>query len=274
MPTLATNSTSSTFNDSFVSNGILPDLVIVSSDRIRFHVHRQLLLYVSNNAFCELLSSPTTPLTLPEPAAVLDIFFHTIYGISCVHKQPALEYTEEALAALNKYGLSVSHYTSPSLPLYLLILSYAAHHPIETYALAGHYSLEALAVSISSHLLAYDLSKISDALAVKMGPVYFSRLYNLQRSRLAMLRNIVLRPPINHAVTPECDETRQQELTRAWAFASAEIVWSALPNTSTHALSSAFANAGSRISCVKCLEALHKRIQEVTSEWSAAKRTI
>ncbi|KAI0644390.1 hypothetical protein C8Q79DRAFT_768792 [Trametes meyenii] len=269
-----TDSTSSTFDSGFTANGVIPDLVVSSLDRVQFHVHRQWLLYASNNGFCGILNDPITTTTLTESAAVLDILFHTVYGLSCLHHQPALESAKGALMAMNKYGLSIPHFASPSLPLYQLILSYAAHHPIEAYVLASHYALEALAVPISAHLLAYDLSKMSDALVVEMGPIYFSRLYNLQRSRLAMLRDIVLRPPAAHAATRECGEERQQELTRAWAMASAEIVWSALPNTSTHALNSSFVNASTAVTCPECLEVLHRRLEEVTKERSAVRRTI
>ncbi len=71
---------------------------------------------------------------------------------------------------------------------------------------------------------------LTDELSIKMGSVYFSRLYNLQQARLAALKNIVLRPPAAHPPTPACNGDVQRELSRAWAFAAAQIVWTALPS--------------------------------------------
>ncbi|KAI0768792.1 hypothetical protein BD413DRAFT_493744 [Trametes elegans] len=268
------HSTSTIFHRAFALNGTPPDTSLVSSDAIYFHVHRQQLLACSTNAFGGRLTQHTPALSLPESSAALNVVLHTIYGMSCVHTGPPLEDTEAAVGALVKYGLPVAHLAAPGMPLYQLMLSYAPYRPIEAYALAGHFRLDALAAAVSSHLLAFDVSTLSDALAVKMGPVYFRRLYDLHRARLAALRTIVLRPPARHALTPGCNEEVQQEVSRAWAFASAEIVWNARPNISTYALHSAFAQAARAITCPDCKEMVNTRIQEVMNEWSAVKRTI
>ncbi|KAI0633795.1 hypothetical protein C8Q77DRAFT_1209730, partial [Trametes polyzona] len=284
------------FTPAFQIDGILPDLVLLSSDNVTFHTHRQRLLAASNNAFGGLLAQQQASLRVPQSSAVLNVVLHLIYGMSCVHFQPALETTEAAIDALVAYGVTREDLAG-SRPLHQLILSYAPYRPIEAYALAAHHNLEDTAVAVSAHLLAYDVSKLSDELTVKMGSVYFSRLYNLQRARLAALRNIVLRPPATHPLTPICNEEIQRELARAWAFASAEIVWNALPSkdpldtllsplvslsypytmtvrhysTSIGALQSAFTSAGSAISCPDCQAMLRNRIAEVTNEWSAVK---
>ncbi|KAJ2967884.1 hypothetical protein NUW54_g13376 [Trametes sanguinea] len=96
---------------------------------------------------------------------------------------------------------------------------------------------------------------MSDELAIKMGPVYFSRLVNLHRARLAALRNIVLRPPAPHTPTANCDHDSQRELS----------------HTSTSSLQAAFLQAGTSINCPECQNMLHQRIQEVTNEWLAVK---
>ncbi|KAJ8481781.1 hypothetical protein ONZ51_g5786 [Trametes cubensis] len=193
------DSISSIFNPGFVVDGLLPDLEIVSPDGVHFYVHTRQLLASSSNIFGASSSMRCTD-------------------------------TEAALDALIKYGLSIAQLAAPARPLYELVRSYAPYYPIEAYALATHYRLEDLAVTISAHLLAYDVTRLSDELTVKMGPVYFARLVNLQRSRITALRNIVLRPPVMHPATPTCNADNQRELSRAWAFANAEIVWNVLPS--------------------------------------------
>ncbi|KAI0642065.1 hypothetical protein C8Q79DRAFT_918549, partial [Trametes meyenii] len=264
------------FHADFLVDNCPPDLVITSVDGVRFHGHRSWILSLSSNDFAGHLTQATDALTLPEHAIVLDIALHVIYGIFYNSQRPPLDSTEAALSALIKYGMPVQSLSTAAYPLYQLVLSYAPHYPIEVYALAGHHDLEEPAAAISSHLLAYNLTTLSDSLAVKMGPIYFTRLYSLQRARLAALRDIVLRPPAPHPPTADCDEDKQKELGRAWAFASAEIVWNALPSkpqcyTSVQALSSAFAQSGSAVDCPECHATLQKRVQEVANEWSAVK---
>ena len=224
------DSISSIFNPGFVVDGLLPDLEIISPDGVHFYVHKRRLLASSSNIFGGQLAQPRHPLYLPESSAILSIIFHAIYGMSILPNPPPLQATEAALDALIKYGLSIAQLAAPARPLYELVRSYAPYYPIEAYALATHYRLEDLAVTISAHLLAYDVTRLSDELTVKMGPVYFARLVNLQRSRITALRNIVLRPPVMHPATPTCNADNQRELSRAWAFANAEIVWNVLPS--------------------------------------------
>ncbi|KAI0330920.1 hypothetical protein GY45DRAFT_1336527 [Cubamyces sp. BRFM 1775] len=294
-----TNSISSIFNPGFIVDGLIPNLEITSADAVHFHVHRDRLFLASTNAFGGLLRDPVFSFAVPEPATVLNIVLNVIYGMSCLPNPPSLESTEAALDALIKYGLPVAQLAKPSYPLYELIRSYAPYYPIEAYAVAGHYKLEELAVAISAHLLAFDLSRISDELTVKMGPIYFSRLANLHRARMTALRNIVLQPPAMHPITPTCNEEVQRELSRAWAFANAEIVWNALPSKSprplpllhmcqrrtelmpmmaafatdisTYALESAFTHAAASIKCPDCQMMLRTRIKEVIYQWSAVK---
>ena len=87
-------------------------------------------------------------------------------------------------------------------------------------------------MAISGHLLAYDLSRISDALSIKMGSLYLRRLLILHTSRADALKNIVLAPPSSHPPTLICAdrEVSQARLTRAWAFAAAQLAWAHLPS--------------------------------------------
>ncbi|KAL1945669.1 hypothetical protein VTO73DRAFT_1671 [Trametes versicolor] len=268
------------FNPHFQIDGILPNVHIVSADSVIFHVHQQRLLAASTNAFGGSLAYPPRLIAVSENSSVLNIVLHVIYGMSCLRFQPPFESTEAAVAALIKYGVPAASLAN-SQSLHELFMFHAPHRPIEVFALAGHYALEPVAVAVSAHLLAYDLTRISDTLVVKMGSVYFNRLYKLQQTRLTALRDILLRRPPTHAPTATCADGGQEEIGRAWAFATAQIVWTALPNvanlcagTSIQALQSVFEQAGATINCLDCRTMHNSRIAQISQEWAAVKRTI
>ncbi|KAI0793662.1 hypothetical protein C8Q74DRAFT_1193839, partial [Fomes fomentarius] len=261
-----------TFEPAFVVAGQYPDLVLITADQARYHVHRRRLIHASANSWGGLLVTTPHPdhdtLNVAEDSQTTHIVLHTVYGLPCLHLSPTLECAESALSALIKYGVAISKLAMPCLPLYQLILAHAPLRPLDTYALAAHFGLEPVAAAASSHLLAYDLFTLSDELSVKMGPVYLKRLLDLYETRRAGLKAIVMRPPARHADTATCGPESQMQLTRAWAVAAADMAWNALPNTSTYALQSAFEKAGAKLSCVACREMLRRRIAEATQEWA------
>lgn len=175
------NTTSLMFTPHFQVDGFLPDVVLVSADNVTFHTHSQRLLDASTNAFGDTLTAYAfpRPIALPETSVVLNIVLHIIYGMSCVPYQPPFESTDAALVALIKYGVPAVT-LARSQALFQLATSYAAHRPIDVYALAAHHGLEDIAIAVSPHLLAYDVSKLSHELTIEMGSVYFSRLCRLQ----------------------------------------------------------------------------------------------
>ncbi|KAI0793659.1 hypothetical protein C8Q74DRAFT_522846 [Fomes fomentarius] len=268
----------SVFGPTFVVAGQFPDLVLTTADQARYHVHHRRLIHASANSWGGLLVTTPHPdhdtLSVPEDSQTTHIVLHTVYGLPCLHLSPTLEVAESALSALIKYGVAISKLAMPHLPLYQLILAHAPFQPLETYALAAHFGLEPVAAAASSHLLAYHPSKLSDELSVKMGPLYFKRLLDLHETRRAALKAIVMRPPARHADTETCGPESQMRLTSAWAMTAADMAWNALPNTSTHALQSAFEKAGAELSCVACKEMLRRRIAEATQEWARVQRTI
>ncbi|KAM5543291.1 hypothetical protein V8D89_003165 [Ganoderma adspersum] len=263
----------SAFKPGNIFGGMVSDMAIKSPDQKEYYVHRQHLSRVSANAFAGLLTHRGFSISVLEPAAVIDIVIHTIYGMSCTHHNPSLDTIEAAIDALVKYGVAPHLYASSSQPLYMLLLLHAPYHPIEAYAVAGKYGLEDAAVAISGHLLAYNVSRISDELAIKMGPVYLRRLMNLHVNRAEALKSIVLTPPQTHPPNLMCadSETSQARLSRAWAFAAAQLAWAALPGMSTNALYSIFEEEGKDIACKDCLAALHARIWDVCWQWSQVK---
>ncbi|KAH9944112.1 uncharacterized protein BXZ73DRAFT_87071 [Epithele typhae] len=271
---------STAFHPVLSINGQAPNFVFIASDNVRFYVHTHHILAVSMNRMGMLLPNdvpastlgPRPSAQLPHPSEVVNVMLHIIYGLQCLQYAPTLETTEAALKALHfQYGVSIQVHAAPHLPLYQLILSYAPFRPLEAYAVAAHYALEELAVATSSHLLAYDLSRMPDDTAQKMGPIYLKRLLGLHQSRLAALRNILFRPPREHGPAVGCSTEQRQQLTRAWALAVAQLVWEVLPSVSTNALQSLLEPIGLAFSCPHCAVALQGRVREVVYEWSAVK---
>ncbi|KAI0779897.1 hypothetical protein C8Q74DRAFT_1367714 [Fomes fomentarius] len=263
------------FGPSHTLGNAPPDVVLTSSDRIQFYVHRERLFRASSSAFGGLLIQHLATFTLPESCVVLDVVLHVVYGMSCVQQNPSLDTIELALHALVKYGVALRPLCGPQHPLYKLLLLHAPYRPIEVYAIAAHHKLEDAAVAVSGHLLAYDTSKLSDELTVKMGPLYFRRLLDLHQARLKALKEIVLRPPAAHRPVAKAGSgCVPGQLTQGWAFAAAQLAWDTLPSVSTHALQAAFEQAGANVTCLECKAMLHARITEMTQEWSSVKWTI
>ncbi len=118
-------------------------------------------------------------------------------------------------------------------PLYTLLLSHAPLHPIEAYAVAAFQGLEDLAVAISSHLLGFQVTTLTDELAIAIGPIYLKRLLVLLHNRLEFLKRLVFSPPYPHGPGSNmngvlCDS---KAMNRAWAMASAQLAWEGRPGT-------------------------------------------
>ncbi|KAI0745419.1 hypothetical protein C8Q76DRAFT_764680 [Earliella scabrosa] len=267
-----------TFQPSLRADDRLPDTAIISSNHVYFYVHRHRLLAASSNGFAGRFFDPQIgfggflpTIYVPESGDVLNVVLHTMYDRSCVHFYPSLETVEAALTALGKYGVAIDAYAAPGQPVFQLLTSHAPYRPIETYALAGQYGLEDVAVVVSGHLLPFDLSSLTDDIAIKMGPVYLKRLVLLHQSRLNHLRNIILEPPARHPPTAECGEVEQGKLTSAWAHASAQFVWDASPSISANSLRIYLERIGENTTCESCRLKLIERIQNVVVSWTAVK---
>ncbi|CAL1707892.1 unnamed protein product [Somion occarium] len=259
-----------------------PDFIIVSSDSVHFYVHVDKLLDASKNGFNSLL--PLRPedqkdgmelvLKLPETSSVLNIILHTIYTISCAHYSPTVDVIVEAVNSFPKYGIPVGTYVALWTPLYQLILSVAPYSAIEMYALAASHDLYDLAVPISSHLLGFPLSSITDDLATRIGPVYLKRLVFLYLNRMRALKQLLLCPPRPHEATEKCDTLEQKKLTRAWALGAANLVWDARPDLSASSIISVLSFLTDGLTCTLCHDSLQARIRELVVQWSDVKTTI
>ncbi|EMD37600.1 hypothetical protein CERSUDRAFT_136275 [Gelatoporia subvermispora B] len=259
-----------------------PDLALLSSDGIFFYVHSYHVLAASSNNFASLL--PASPghvytdhgpiIPVPESGDVINVVAHTIYNIPCSHYTPSIDTLIASVHAMHKYGMPLKSLITPSTLLFSLILAQAPLAPIQFYALAGAYDLDDLTVTVSSHLLAYHLSSLTDELATRMGPVYLKRLFFLHLGRMEALRRLLLMPPRPHPSSAECNFADQRSLTRAWALASAYLAWEARPDMSTSAMESALYSMGSRLSCPECKKSLSDRVKELVIQWSIIKRTV
>ncbi|KAJ7158365.1 hypothetical protein C8R43DRAFT_995717 [Mycena crocata] len=257
-----------------------PDLILLSNDSVHFYVHSELLLDVSDNRFRAML--PISPvegdeppiLSISEPSPVLNIILHAIYDMSCAHYSPPFETLVNAVDSMPIYGISPKTIIRPSTPLFTLLLSRAPLFPLESYALAAYHDIIELAIPVSSHMLAFPLSTLSDQMAERIGANYLKRLFFLHFGRAEALKRVLLLPPHPHPPTPDCDFSSQKVLSRAWALASAYLAWDVRPDLSTATLGSALRPLGAHISCDLCKQALNDRVRDVIVQWTVVKRTI
>lgn len=183
-------SVSTTFFPGANIDSIPVDLIIVSSDSVFFYVHSQRLLSASSNGFNGHLPATSDTeeasdavISLPLLSPVINILLHTVYSMTCAHYMPSLEDLSNAIATFKTYGLDPQMNLSNGTPLAALLLNYAPTHAIEVYTIAAQYDLRDLAISVSPHLLSFQLPTLSDELAGRMGPLYLKRLFFLHLGR-------------------------------------------------------------------------------------------
>jgi hypothetical protein len=138
------------------------DLIVQSSDDVFFYISSSILHIGTVDALGGLLRlAPPADmevgklgsiLMVPVRSSVLNVVLHTLHSMSCAGFHPTFEDVNEAIAVLAGYGYTLSAFLCPQMPLYELFLSQAPLRPIDVYATAAHYGLEALAVASSTHL--------------------------------------------------------------------------------------------------------------------------
>ncbi|KAJ6502913.1 hypothetical protein C8R47DRAFT_1107177 [Mycena vitilis] len=274
-------SMSTTFSLTALHRPQPPDIALLSKDSVYFYVHSDVLLDATQNGFRAMLplhfadiSDSPSILHVPEPSSVLNVILHAIYNISCAHYSPTFETLASAVDSLPIYGINPKAAILPSTPLFTLLLSQAPLFPIDLYALAAHHDIFELAVPTSSHLLGFPLSRVSDEVAQRMGPVYLKRLIFLQLGRAEALKRVLGPLPDQHRPTPACDISSQKQLSRVWALATAGLAWDIRPDLSTHSLELALRPLGHHLSCELCKTALNARVAHLIVQWATVKRTI
>ncbi|KIK62797.1 hypothetical protein GYMLUDRAFT_41688 [Collybiopsis luxurians FD-317 M1] len=256
-----------------------PDLLLSSSDSVRFYVHSDIVLGASNNGFRFLVPTSAPKLqkrsiSVPEHSSILGLILHMVYGISCSPYVPPLDVLSEAIDRLALYGLHAHCLIQTGTPFYASILAHVPFSPMDVYILAAKHRLHELAVSASSHLISFSLSKITDRMAEEMGPEYLRKLFFLHLGRSSALKELLLEPPRLHAVNHFCSRTDQRSLTRAWALASAYLAWDARADVSAGFLEATLNPLVKDISCEQCRQSLHERIKNLLDRWAEVKCTI
>ncbi|KAK0495478.1 hypothetical protein EDD18DRAFT_243167 [Armillaria luteobubalina] len=268
------NAISTKFNIDFKHNGILPDTQLVSSDRVLFLVHRHMLADTSTNRFNALLDSLRSFTTIPETSDFLNIILHAIYGLSCSQFQPNIDTLMIAVCLFPKYGLQPKRYIHPSSPLFSDIRYQMPLSPLTTYVVSSYYELEDLAVITSGHLLALDVSTMSDETVEFIHPVYLKRLFDLQQRRLDTLKRLFDAAPNSHPATPRCDFIAQKSFTRAWSLYTTRLLWDARADLTAGAIERTYRTLDDHVGCFDCKITLRERVKGIVIEWSEQKRTI
>ncbi|KAF8607801.1 hypothetical protein BDV93DRAFT_552622 [Ceratobasidium sp. AG-I] len=269
------------------------DLVLFATDNVFFYAHRSTLLRESVNRFGGLLpenedmmeevdvskpmagldlGAPPALVVVPYPADVLNVLLHLVYGFPVQRYQPSATVLHAVLPALHALGYNLHAFVTPHSELFLLMVQAAALDPLPMFALAAQYSLESLAVSISTFTLSVCLSDISDQLAEQMGPIYLKRLFFLHLGRTDALKRLLLPPPVPHLPAPgaDCDLDAQKSLARAWALACAYIVVDGRPDT----LATSLVPLGAHLKCPLCRKSMEDRVASLVNGWNAIKCTI
>lgn len=258
-----------------------PDLILISADKVFFHVHRQALQNATTNHFNYILLVPPTmwrdqgfSYILDDNADVLNVLLHTAYNLSIAAYSPTLDVLTRTIDALHKYGMPFDRFLCPNTPLFAHILSQAPLSPMQVYIAAARHRIEALAVPVSAYLLSYPLSDITDDMCEGMGAVYLRRLVMLHVHRNEELRKFLLTPPAGHPATIECGFVGQRGLMREWALETAPLSWQVRPDFSASLLQATLDAIHARLTCDQCKQSLNTRIRQLISQWSLTKRTI
>ncbi|KAF6755974.1 hypothetical protein DFP72DRAFT_306240 [Ephemerocybe angulata] len=253
------------------------DLIISSSDNVHFFAHAHTIHHTSPQMLQRILSfSPTgtkdAVVCFPLDSEILDILLHTAYGTSCAeHCIPSIDICVDAIDQMKRYGLDPHAFIRPGQPLFDLLLKHAPHHPLEIYILAGHHGLPDLAERASSHLLAFQLAKIDNEQATRMGHRYLRRLFQLHAGRVVVLKQLLLRAPEGHPVALACGAERQRAVVKAWVMGVTVVGWEIRPDTSIYHLRSVFERCGASIQCPECRHVYGAHIQQLVSDWAGTK---
>ena len=208
--------------------------LVLSSGSVLFYVHTHIINRVSQTALSRFIDAAggrvqNSVVVVPEPTAVLNIIIHAIYNSSCAHNSPRFEELIEAVDKMPLYGLAPNAIILSGSPMHDLLLAHGVLRPLDIYALAAHHDIPSLAEKVSSHLLGFSLSNISDEMAGRIGALYLRRLFMLHANRLDELKKILPKPPYMHPATEHCSFESQGKLARAWAMGTTYLAWEMRP---------------------------------------------
>ncbi|KZP18643.1 hypothetical protein FIBSPDRAFT_745168 [Athelia psychrophila] len=261
--------------------GSSSDLIVLTSDHVCFYLDSGMIWASTKNDFNGMLigfssgdktKSGAAPIfTVPEASMVFTMIVCAIYGQPFAEYGPSFETLDQAINGMHSYGLPLEILLAPSTPLSEILLTHKNSHAIELYALAGHYSIDHLAVATSFFLLSYQLSSLSDETAVRIGPQYLKRLFFMHLGRSEALRRALFPPPYPHEPTPECSRADQMGLTRAWSLAASSLAWDSSADVSGEAIGVVLSALGDHLTCGQCQTALTDRIDILLERWASTK---
>lgn len=267
------------------------DLILVSMDSIRFHVHQGRLVAASINSFNGELPMPLVHpndqdlmgggtsdirglpvLNLPYIGSVLNILLYIIYNRAGLIKNPtpSLSDLSSTVLALKKYGVPLETSLSESSHLFELFSAFCQHSPLAVYTIAASHAphLHHIAEYASQFLLSLDLYTITDEMADQMGAAYLRRLFMLHFGRIEEFKKLILGPPQAHAPTSQCNA---DYLLQVWALATAYLTWSAAPNVTRTTIDNVLSSVVDRLSCHRCETSLRERFETFKHRWSLVK---
>jgi len=274
-------SMSTAFSPDANLDDIPPDIILLSSDNVLFLVHSHVLRNASTNHFnSTLLSPPQMRMDLGASyrlnicADVLNIVLLTAYKLSVAEYAPTVATLISSIDALHKCGMPFDRFLAPSTPLFTHILSQAPLSPIDFYAAAANHCVEDLAIPVSSYLLSFPPSEITDEMSQQMGALYLKRLMLLQINRNQELRNLLHTPPSGHPSTLHCGFVERRGLTKEWTLVTAELSSQVRPDFPARLLQATLDPLHTMLTCRQCKDSVNSRIRQMVCQWSLSKRTV
>ncbi|KAF9024261.1 hypothetical protein BDZ89DRAFT_1017650 [Hymenopellis radicata] len=245
-----------------------PDIVLSSRDHVLFYAHTRVL----DGAFSSIPAS--SPVPIPESSGCVNILLHTLYNLPAEQYNYPLEALLDAIEKMSRYGIDPKAIIVPSNALYRLLTLHVPYQPLFVYAVAGHFSLENLAVQISGHLLTIELESISEDLAVLMGTSYYLRLFLLHENRMEALQRILNEYPEPPPHNP-CNALPVSEGKTAWIDAGLDMITNDVkPSLSPQYMRGCIIPFARSITCVTCATVFENRLTAACQEWSQIKCTI
>lgn len=219
------------------------DLIMLTSDHVCFYLDSATIRAATNNDFSGILSDfcsgdrtesgVTLIFTAPETSDVFTMIVCVIYGMPFAEYDPSFKILDEAIGAMQAYGIPLEIVLAPDAPLSEILLTHKERHAIELYALAAHYGIDHLAVAASFFLLSFQLSSLTDEMAVRIGALYLKRLFFMHLGRAEALRSLLFPPPYPHEESMACSRADQMVLTRAWSLTATFLAWDESAGTSS-----------------------------------------
>ncbi|KAF9054709.1 hypothetical protein BJ165DRAFT_1329731, partial [Panaeolus papilionaceus] len=249
-----------------------PDIILVTSDSVLFHVCTSLINLQSPHAFETMLASPlrsfkekVVPIDLHSEE--MNIIMYIAYGKCPISEFPTLLTIITAIDRMPLLGMTPKDYLVPECPFYSLLLTHTSSNPMEIYCLAGRHGLDNLAISSSGFLLSVSPLSVTDEQAQRMGGVAFKRLMCLHDNRICSLRNLLLQPPRHHPATVRCNFADQRTLFRSWTVAGASILYHAHLEISSGEFQNDLTRLARVIRCEQCSKSMQDRIKDALKQW-------